>query len=163
MWIALFAGVKTAFGDHMACSRPVLPMPRTVVIRPGAANPQAWRNAMAEVNYQSNGHVRFVEVGQDYEADVYILPSATTWVAMPCGRIESEVYAGTDVDLNYWASHELMHTLGLADHITHSQDPSRYINPKFCPDSPYQGVMSYCTPRSQWWGANDDWLFYWWF
>ena len=162
LWLLVtIATIDAVHSDHMACSRPELPMPRTVVIRPGAANPQAWRVAMIEINIQSGGRIQFVEVGQNYEADVYILPSSTTWVAMPCGRIESEIYAGADVNLNYWASHELMHTLGLADHIAPGMSPSYYINPGYCGE--YVGVMSYCTPKSQWWGVDDDWLFYWWF
>ena len=52
--------------------------------------------------------VRFVEVGQDYEADVYIVPTdGRTWVELPCGRVESVVHVGRDEDMWYWAAHEL--------------------------------------------------------
>ena len=156
----------TSKADHMACSRPALSWPRTVIIRPDAPNQQAWRNALAEWNAQGS-RVRFVEVAQNSEADVYIVSSyqwsdGRTWVRMPCGRTDSVVYAGTDVDLGYWAAHEMGHTLGLADHITHAQNPAGWINPKYCPAG-YDGIMSYCTPRYRWWGANDRTMLWWWF
>lgn len=168
IWAALLFGVlaSNARADHMACSRPALSWPRTVAIAPDAPNTNAWRSALAEWNRQG-AVVRFQEVSYGTEADVYVLSSyqwsnGQTWVNMPCGRTDSVVYAGTDVDLNYWATHEVGHTLGLADHITHSDNPSRYINPKYCPEG-YSGVMSYCTPRWAWWGTLDRYMLRWWF
>jgi len=168
-WAVVLFGVLivSTKADHKACSHPVLSVPRTVTIRSDVPNPQAWRNAIATWNAQGSG-MRFVEVDSAASmADVYIISSArysngSTWVRMPCGRTDSVVYAGTDVDLDYWAAHELGHTVGLADHITHGTDPSRYINPKYCPEG-YSGVMSYCTPRWQWWGPDDRYMLWWWF
>lgn len=155
--------------DHMACSRPALPMPRTVVIRPGV-NAAPWRTAMNEWNAAGaatvgSARLRFVEVGQTYEADVYILPSPTgrTWVDTPCGRIESVVYAGTDVDLYAWATHELGHTLGLADYIHDGQSPAGYISPGYCPSGDYECVMSYCYPYRHTFSADDYNTLRWWF
>lgn len=155
--------------DHVACSRPVLPMPRTVVIRAGF-DPAPWRTAIGEWNAAGDatvgaGRLRFVEMGQAYEADVYIIPSTTgrTWVDMPCGRIESVVHVGSDVDLYAWATHELGHTLGLADYIYDGQSATGYLNPGRCPSGGYEGIMSYCYPYRHTFSADDYNTLRWWF
>lgn len=167
---ALFA-VGVVKADHKACSHPVLPMPRSYQIDPmlSPAHQAAYRAGFAEVAANSGGRVQFVEkpfYGL-FDADVFVLDSyywstGETWVANPCGRIRSEIFVGNDVNQDYWAAHEIMHTLGMADHISSRVDPSRYHNPGTCP-SDYEGVMSYCTPRSLWWGPDDDYMFWWWF
>lgn len=176
IWAALAWGTCTvgrawAAGtiDHMACSRPALPMPRTVIIRPGI-DPGPWRTAMAEWNAAGaatvgSSRLRFVEVGQSYEADVYILPSTTgrTWVDMPCGRIEAVVHVGSDVDLYAWATHELGHTLGLADYIYDGQSATGYLNPGRCPSGGYEGIMSYCYPYRHAFSPDDYNTLRWWF
>lgn len=181
-WAALIFGVCAAVesapvADHKACAHPVLPMPRTVVIRPDIpGGVQPWRNAIAEWNAFDPARVRFVEMPQNYEADVYIVGSwhapnpahrYMTRVAMPCNSVESVVYVGTDdIDLDYWATHELGHTLAFADHIRAVNNvPGWFVNPKICDNGTdtYVGIMSYCTPRSQWWGWADRLMLWWWF
>ena len=180
-WAALFGaicgGSKIASADHKACAHPVLPMPRTYIIRPDVrGGQQLWRAAFNAWNNRHPG-VQFVEVPQNYEADVYVVRSIhapnpahryLTRVDMPCNRIESVIYVSDtdDVDLAYWAEHEVGHTLALADHIKAVNNvPGWYQNPKICDNgtSSYDGIMSYCTPRSRWWGWYDWMMLWWWF
>lgn len=146
MWLGLFAAVRA---DHQACAyAPTLPL--TVRIEPGVDATMV-RAAMAEWNRFYGGV--FVETAG--AATVTVRPSVQTWVDMPCDKNTSVVYAGTDVDLSYWMTHELGHTLGFADHIPAEQDPTGYINPGRCPPDGYEGIMSYCIPRSTWFGLDD--------
>jgi len=175
MWGAIIFGgcrVREAFAAdgaiaHMACSRPVLPMPRTVVIRPGVA-PGPWRAAIAEWNTfgastVGSARLRFIEVGQSYEADVYIVPtSGRTWVQLPCGRIESVINVGPGEDMGYWAAHELGHTLGFPDFVPGGAATMGYLNPGRCPGG-YNGILSYCAPRTDWFGPDDATSVGWWF
>lgn len=135
--------------DWFACTGPDLQLPLGVSIGAGV-DAAVVRAAMAEWNAVRPG--TFVEASSN--ADVEVVASARTWVKMPCGTTKSTVYVGNDVNLSYWMAHELGHTLRLADHIPATQNTSGYINPKICPAG-YVGVMSYCTPRSGWWGAGD--------
>lgn len=176
-WASVLFGafLYSAKADHMACSRPVLTMPRTYQIDPwlNSTDAQIYRDAFAEVQSHSGGYISFVEVPfyGSYNADIEVLSSwywstGYTWVQMPCGATtHSNIFVADDVSQPYWAAHEIMHTLSLADHITHSVNPANYINPAYCDDdsNPYVGVMSYCSSRYQWWGAGDQYLFWRWF
>jgi hypothetical protein len=133
----------------LACGAGIT-LPRTVTVMPGADG-SAVRASMAEWN-RFYGNV-FVEVPTG--GDVQVIADRTTWVEMPCEGGHSVVHMGIDVSMAYWLTHELGHTLGLADHIRSSDDASRYINPGFCPGDGYEGVMSYCTPRARWFGPDD--------
>lgn len=134
----------------MACTGPDLVLPLTVSIGPGV-DARVVRAALAEWNALRPG--AFVEVSG--AATVSVVSSTRTWVDMPCGKTTSTVYAGSDVNLSYWMAHELGHSLRLADHVPVGSNPAGYRNPRFCPDSGYVGIMSYCTPRAQWWGEDD--------
>lgn len=161
--IALLVFVGIAKADHMACSRPAFTWPLTVSIDADAPNPTAWRNAMAEWNAMGT-KAQFAEVATGGEVRIvssYQWRDGQTAVFMPCGTTKSIVYSGTDVDLDYWATHEMGHTLGFADHISNVANAGAYLNPRRCPDA-YSGVMSYCTHRSGWWSALDRAMLIWW-
>jgi hypothetical protein len=140
-----------AAGNGLACDGPVS-LPRTVSVA-SDVDRRIVLDAMAQWN-DFYGNV-FIEVASSSFADVKIVSDRSTWVEMPCGRKETIVHAGRDVDLSYWLTHELGHALGLADHIRSSDDASRYINPGFCPGDGYEGVMSYCTSSDRWFGPDD--------
>lgn len=167
--IGLTQAANAAGPAQKACSHPVMIMPRTFSIMPGTPQAAAYRAGFAEVASHSGGRVRFQELPYGSEVDTYVLPSATystgrTWVRMPCyGDTSSIIYSGTDVSADYWAAHEIMHTLAIADYIQDGADATGYINPGRCPSSGYVGVVSYCAVRSQWWGTDDAYTFYWWF
>jgi hypothetical protein len=166
--VAVGSAREEARADHMACSRPALPMPRTVSIHPDTPGIESWREGMATIERASDGRVDFLEQPYGSETHVYILPSATysdgaTWVQMPCGRIESEVYAGTEPGVERFATHEMMHTLGFADHVYSWTALTQYVNAVKCAASPYRGVMSYCSMFTDAWGGDDLRLFWWWF
>ncbi len=141
--------------DHhwLACVTTVT-LPRTVSIGAGVDVALA-RSAMDEWN-TAFGAV-FVEVAPSVieRPDVEIVMDSSTWVELPCRTNHSTVHLGGQTNLAYWLTHELGHTLGLADHIRLVDDGSRYINPGHCPQDGYDGVMSYCTPRERWFGADD--------
>lgn len=153
---------------HKACSHPVLPMPRTFSIHPGTPQASAIRAGFATVARESGYRVRFQELPYGAEVDSYVLPSSTYWIGetkvdIPCGRIESVFYVGTDADMSVWAPHEIMHTIGFPDYIEDWRDGYWFTNPGRCPSSGYVGSLSYCASRSQWWSADDDVTFWWWF
>lgn len=137
---------------YLACSVNAPSFPVTVAINPSAANPTAWKKAIAEWNTYFPGTFREVAYGQP--SVVKVEPSTRTWVSMPCNGKASVVYAAGDVNLDYWAAHELGHALGFRDWITSTTSTTGYINPGRCPGG-YDGIMSYCTPRTRWWSVND--------
>ncbi|OAI41142.1 hypothetical protein AYO38_04470 [bacterium SCGC AG-212-C10] len=137
---------------YMACAVANAHFPVRVAIAT-TVDPRPWRAAFAEWNSHYPG--TFLEVSADEPSDATIQPSARTWVQMPCGSTKPTVYAGTDTNLDYWAAHELGHVLGLRDWIQSSVSTKGYMNPGSCPSS-YRGIMSYCSPRTEWWGDGDD-------
>lgn len=66
--------------------------------------------------------------------------------------------------VRYWLPHELGHLIGLADHINPNTPTSGYQNPTIADAADhYNGVMSYRTPRWEWFGDDDrDMLQRWW-
>ena len=156
-------GLQAADADHhwMACNASVT-LPRTVSI--GAAVDitlvrsaiAEWDAVFGEVFVEVVVEV-FIEVpgAQPVPADIELVQDSATWVEMPCRATHSVVHLGGQTNLSYWLTHELGHTLGLADHIRPIDDAARYVNPGHCPEDGYDGVMSYCTPRERWFGAED--------
>jgi len=140
---------SAADGHYVACGSGIT-LPRSVKIADGV-DPALVRAAMAEWN--AFWGVVFAETTGP--ADVDVMASPATFVEMPCTSSHAVVHVGQDVDLSYWLTHEFGHTLGLADHIRAGDPPARYINPGHCPEDAYDGIMSYCTPRSRWFGAGD--------
>lgn len=149
----IFATVRVVRADHdMACGySPDAWWPRPVWISP-SLNSAPWQLGMA--GWNNLGGNEFLQTFDSNAAPTWIVPSPNgrTWVWVNCSGVESVVYAGTDVDLSQWASHELGHVWDHADHIQSWVNPAGYVNPKYCngPNaSPYQGIMSYCSPRNQ--------------
>ena len=134
---------------YVACGSG-LTLPRTVRIADGV-DKAVVRSGFSEWN-NTYGTV-FIEVAG--VADVDVVPSQTTWVQMPCSNSHAVIHVGGDVDLHYWMAHEFGHALGLADHIRSYDDTAIYVNPGFCPEDGYVGIMSYCTPRELWFGPGD--------
>ena len=140
--------------DHhwLACEAGAT-LPRTVSVGAGV-DPALVHSAMKEWN-DAFGAVFVAAANSGRGADVEVVADSSTWVELPCSSTHSIVHVGGRTDLVYWLTHELGHSLGLADHIRVIDDASRYINPGRCPEDAYDGVMSYCTPRARWFGADD--------
>lgn len=140
-------GSAHAASTYQACTyQPSFPMRVSI---DSDVNAAPWRAAIAAWNRRYPG--AFVEGGVP---NVRVVKSSTTWVDMACGGGVAVVYAGTNVDLNVWAVHELGHTLRFRDWIYQTTDVTGYISPGRCPSTDYAGMMSYCSPRV--FTADDD-------
>ena len=152
-------GLRAADADHhwVACNAGVT-LPRTVSIGAGVdaalvrASINEWDDVFGDVFIEAP-----IEIpgAQPVPADIELVRDSATWVEMPCRATHSVVHLGGQTNLSYWLTHELGHTLGLADHIRSIDDAAPYVNPGHCPEDGYDGVMSYCTPRERWFGAED--------
>lgn len=149
----VLALVSMAGPPNELCPGRLVVLPRTVAFAPGV-DPAPWRAAMAE--WDALRPRTFVEVG--VAPDVLIVDSRGrgTWVDWRCDDPVAVVHADAGDDLGHWAAHELAHALGWADHLSAREWPlrERWGNPGYCPGE-YAGIMSYCTPRAEWWGADD--------
>ncbi|MGK2964490.1 MAG: hypothetical protein ACSLFM_02675 [Tepidiformaceae bacterium] len=140
--LSVWGGTARA-ADQVCSYHPQLPL--TVHIDEGV-DATIVRSAIAEWNAFWPG--TFVETTGSGVVTVSLHDASNrTYASLPCmGSDTTTIFAGTDVDLNYWMTHELGHALGFADQLV-------------CDDTTaYRGVMSYCTPREDWFGRQDRWL-----
>lgn len=148
--LSLLLIFATNRGPNLMCSEIPVVLPQYVTIEQGI-DPAPWIAAMAEWNQRrtntfvlsENGNVRIRREGPQ------------TWVNY-CGSPRNPViYVAGEVDYRYWAAHELAHTLGWADHLRVGDSRQGYANPGSCPEDNYWGIVSYCSPRSEWWSPGD--------
>lgn len=150
-----FCGPKAfAASPYQACEQTPSTTGLHIVYIYPSTDAAPWKAAIAEWDAHYPG--TFAEGSFDDATVLIAWTPGRTWVDMPCHGHRGIVYVGRDADLSYWAAHELGHAgFALRDWIRVGQPKDGYINPGTCPAG-YDGIMSYCTPRERWWGADDD-------
>lgn len=144
-----------AASRYQACDQTMSTVvtPHIVYIYP-SVDTLAWNSAISEWN--AHYPDSFIDGNFDDASVLIAWTPGRTWVDMPCNGHRATIYVGNDVSIAYWAVHELGHAgFALRDWIRVGQPRDGYINPGTCPGE-YAGLMSYCTSREGWWGADDD-------
>lgn len=169
LWIGmLFGAYKLADAERMMCDEALVPYGKTlsVSVDPDLSlaglNLDDVRRGIDQWNAIWVAHHGFpifaIHSGDWPDADVLVTAHgwSTTWVNTRCnsgyvqhGNNVAVVFVGSQSrDNALWVTHELGHTLGLADYIP-APDGRSYINPGSCDDG-YIGIMSHCASPQTW-------------